>query len=216
MSIWIYVLLGWLLGSFCGAYAYRWPRGLSMLNPLRSQCPHCQSVIAWVDNIPLISFLLLRGKSRCCGKPISWDYFCIELSSVLLYPVIIWPFRADPMWIQLEWSVFFFFLLIQTFIDLRHRLIPDEISLGGTVLGLAFAFAHTPVENFLILRGIGAAVGFGFFWIIAKTYTWWTQREGLGMGDMKLLMMIGSFLTVWSIFYVIFLSSLIGLLAGLV
>lgn len=215
MHLWVYIALGWLLGSFCGAYVYRWPRGISILNPIRSHCPHCNAIIPWYLNIPIFGFLILKEKAQCCGQPIPWDYFWIELCSLVLYPIVIFNFQSAPIWIQLEWSIFFYFLLVQSFIDFRHRLIPDEISLGGTLLGLLFSFAHEPVGSFLLLRAIGAAVGFGVFWIIAKSYTWITKREGLGMGDMKLLMMIGSFLTVWGIFYVIFLSSLIGLIAGL-
>lgn len=211
-----YIILGWLLGSFCGAYVYRWPQGLSMLKPLRSFCPQCNATIPWYDNIPLLSFILLRGKSRCCGKPISWDYFWVELTSFVLYPIVIWNFRRSSVLVQVEWSVFFYLLLVQTFIDLKHRLIPDQVSLGGTLAGLAFSWAHEPAFVFFKLRLIGALTGFGFFWIVAKVYTWRTGREGLGMGDMKLLMMIGSFLTVWGIFYVVFLSSLIGLIAGMI
>jgi leader peptidase (prepilin peptidase) / N-methyltransferase len=214
MPLWFYIILGWVLGSFCGAYVYRWPREISMLKPRRSQCPHCETTIPWHNNIPIFSFIFLRAKTQCCQKPIAWDYFWIEITSLVLFPIVLYPFQNAPVLIQLEWSIFFYFLLIQSFIDFRHRLIPDEISLGGTALGLAFSFAHTPADSFLALRALGAALGFLSFWSIAKAYTWYSKRDGLGMGDMKLIMMIGSFLTVWGVFYVIFLSSIIGLLIG--
>ncbi len=217
MPIYIYILLAWVIGSFCGAYAYRWPRSMSMLKPRFSHCPSCKAPIPFYHNIPLISFVLLRGKSACCKKSIAWDYFIIELTSVVLYPIVIYPFLQASFLIQLQWTVFFYFLLVQTFIDLRHRLIPDEISLGGTILGLAFSFAYGPDSwQYLKWRLLGAIVGFGSLWLIAKLYKLYSGQEGLGMGDMKLMMMIGSFLAIFGVFQVIFVSSIIGLVVGIV
>jgi leader peptidase (prepilin peptidase)/N-methyltransferase len=216
MQLWFYVLMGWVMGSFCGAYIHRWPQGQSMLKPLFSHCPSCGKAIPFYHNIPVLSYIWLKGRSACCQTPISIDYFLIELCSLIFFPAFLYPFHQASAWIQLQWSVFFYFLLVQTFIDLRHRLIPDQISLGGTLLGIAFSFAYGEyATDFLVNRCFGALVGFGSLWLIAKLYMLQTQREGLGMGDMKLLMMAGSFLGFLAVFYVIFISSVIGLIYGI-
>ncbi len=215
MPLWFYIPIGWVLGSFCGAYVYRWPREMSMLKPIFSHCPKCKKNIPFYHNIPVLSYIILGGKSACCKQPIAIDYLLIELSSLLFYPIFIYPFHDASVWIQLQWTIFFYFLLVQAFIDIRHRLIPDQITLLGTILGLSFSFAYAPhAIDFLIGRSLGALAGFGSLWTIAKVYSWKTGREGLGMGDMKLLLMIGSFLSITGIFLVIFLSSVIGLLVG--
>jgi len=208
---WVFsFLLGLCVGSFINVVAWRWPRGQSVVYP-SSHCPKCQEKISWFDNIPLLSYLLLRGKCRSCGEKISLRYPVIELISGLLSVLAFWCFGLS-IWYLIYYG-FLSALFTASIIDLEHRLIPDEISIGGAVLGVGIAFlpSHllTPLETFF-----GAVVGFLLIFIIAQLYYLFTKREGMGMGDAKLLGMIGAFLGWRALGGIVFLGSLLGIIIG--
>ena len=202
-------LLGLALGSFLNVVIYRLPRGLSLVRP-RSFCPRCGHGLRWYENIPLVSYLLQKGRCRSCGERISPRYPLVELSSGLLILLFFksygWP----------AGGIFYLFsllLLAAALIDLEHRLIPDEISLGGLLVGLALSPWNPLVSPFEALSG--ALCGAGAFYLLGEFYAWLRGREGLGGGDHKLLGLIGSFLGPWRLFPVVFLAAASGVLAAL-
>ncbi|RUM87251.1 MAG: prepilin peptidase [Thermodesulfatator sp.] len=202
-------LLGLALGSFLNVVIYRLPRGLSLVRP-GSFCPHCGHALRWYENLPLLSFLLQRGRCRGCGKPISLRYPMVELMSGLL---ILLAFKRFGWPAGGIFYLFFLLLLAATFIDLEHRIIPDEISLGGLVAGLILSPWNPLVTPFLAFTG--ALCGAGAFYLLGEFYSWIRGREGLGGGDHKLLALIGAFLGPWRLFPVIFLAAASGVLTAL-
>ena len=210
LSLFFSFVFGALVGSFLNVCAHRLPREESIVRP-RSRCPNCGTPIKWYDNIPLLSYLLLRGRCRHCKAPISKRYLFLELFSALFSLVLN---------IRFGWSVsyllFFSFvaaLLLVSAIDFAHQIIPDEISLPGILVGLVFSFWNplvSPKEAFL-----GALCGAGSLYLIGEFYFFLTKREGLGGGDLKLLAFIGAFLGLQSLLPVIFWASLVGALSGI-
>ncbi|MDH4316836.1 MAG: prepilin peptidase [Desulfobulbaceae bacterium] len=204
-------LIGSIIGSFLNVVIFRLPEeGASIVFP-SSHCPRCKSAIGWYDNVPIISYLLLRGKCRKCNATISLQYPLVELCMALLSAGLFRKFD-----ISFEFFFYFLFcasLLVIIFIDLHHQIIPDSISLGGIVLGFGGAFFNHGVSP--LQSGLGILVGGGFFYLFALSYYLITKRDGLGGGDIKLLAMIGAFLGWQSILFVIFASSLSGSFVGL-
>ncbi|NPB09844.1 MAG: prepilin peptidase [Thermodesulfobacteria bacterium] len=202
-------VLGALVGSFLNVCAYRLPRGESIVSP-RSRCPSCKTPIRWYDNIPILSYLLLRGRCRFCRAPIPKRYPAVELITALLSLSLVARFGFSIPYFFL--FAFTAALLVVSLIDLEFQIIPDEISLPGIVLGLLFSPWNpltTPLEALL-----GALCGAGGLYLVAEFYYFFTKREGLGGGDLKLLSMIGAFLGVRSLVPVVFISSLVGALTG--
>lgn len=209
----IYVLLflcGAVLGSFYNVLIYRLPRNLSVVSP-PSHCPSCGSKIRWYDNVPILSYLLLRGKCRDCGSRISLQYPLVELSSGLLavFSYLRWGFSLD----ALVMFAFFSALLVVSLIDLKFFILPDIITVPGIFLGLASSLFRediTPMESFA-----GGLVGFLIPFLIYIYYLKFRKMEGLGFGDVKLLSMIGSFTGIYGVLCALFLGSLTGLLFAL-
>ncbi|QJA05855.1 prepilin peptidase [Thermosulfurimonas marina] len=202
-------LLGLALGSFLNVVIYRLPRGLSLATP-GSFCPHCGHRLRWYENLPLLSYLLQKGRCRSCGGIISWRYPLVELTSGLL---ILFTFERFGWPAGAIFYLFSLLLLAATFIDLEHRIIPDEITLGGLLLGLALSPWNPLVTPFRAL--VGALCGAGAFYLLGEFYAWLRGREGLGGGDHKLLALIGAFLGPWRLFPVVFLAAASGLGAAL-
>jgi leader peptidase (prepilin peptidase) / N-methyltransferase len=198
-------LFGLLIGSFLNVCIYRLPRDLSVVMP-RSFCPECGKPIAARDNIPLFSYLLLRGRCRDCSQPIGWRYPVVEFSTAVLFATIVARYGWSAT--SLRWMLFEALLMALFWTDLEERILPDELTLGGILAGAAFAvFTTTPgVMGELLLprrkaywrslaeSGIGGICLAAPTWLLAFTYSYFRNREMLGFGDVKLLMLIGIFL----------------------
>ena len=213
MNSWVLIIfvfaMGAAIGSFLNVCIYRLPQDLSIAAP-RSFCPACRTPIRAYDNIPILSFLLLGGKCRKCRAPISWRYPLVEALTGGLALALF-------LKLALTFSFFCYFcfaavLVVITFIDLDHRLIPDAISLPGILIGFLLSFlAVTPgVWNSLL----GIVIGGGSLYLVAVVYEFVTKREGMGGGDVKLLAMIGAWLGWKAVLFTLFFSSLTGSLVG--
>jgi len=202
-------LFGAAMGSFANVLIHRLPRGASIVTP-GSRCPSCGTGIRWYDNIPVLSYFVLRGRCRACGKTISPRYPLVETLSGLLFVSVVIRFGIQPATVVL--ALFSWALLVITFIDLDHRIIPDVLSLPGIVLGLAYSLAPgfpRPVDS-----ALGVAAGAGFLLLILYAYEKIMGEEGMGLGDVKLLGMIGAFLGWQALPVTIMVSSLTGSVVG--
>ena len=207
LYLWIF-FLGACIGSFLNVCIYRIPAGLSIVSP-PSRCPQCETKIRWWQNIPMFSWLLLRGKCATCKAKISVRYLLVEILTGLLFLQIFMMFEFHPA--TLVFWTFAAALVTLTFIDLDHQIIPDIISLPGIILGLV-TVSLTPLTWSNSILGI--LLGGGSLWLIAIIYEFLTKNEGMGGGDIKLLAMIGAFLGWKAILPVIFISSCLGTLIG--
>jgi leader peptidase (prepilin peptidase)/N-methyltransferase len=203
--------LGSCIGSFLNVCIHRLPADQSIVRP-RSRCPGCATPIAWHDTIPLLSWLWLRARCRACGQPISARYPLVEAATgglAVLAVAVLGPTPAAVVAFAFSAA-----LLLITFIDLDHRIIPDEVSLPGILAGLGAAFLPGGIEPADALGG--AVLGGGVLWAIAWSYERLTGIEGMGYGDVKLLGMIGAFLGWQAIPAVLIVASIAGSLAGAV
>ena len=204
-------LLGGIVGSFLNVVILRLPEDQSIVFPA-SHCPGCRTSIKWYDNIPVISYILLRGRCRQCRIRISMQYPLVELLMALLATGLFYIFGLSaPFFIYFVFSAA---LLAIIFIDFHHQIIPDAISLPGIVVGFAAAFVNPQVS--WQSAGLGILIGGGSLYALAIGYYLLTKREGMGGGDIKLLAMIGAFLGWQSLPFVVFCSSLLGSIAGFI
>lgn len=203
-------IFGAAVGSFLNVCIFRLPAHSSILKPL-SQCPHCHHPIRFYDNIPLVSFVVLRGKCRDCGGTISWRYPLVELITAVLSLLLFLKFG-----LTLRFLILFIFtavLIVITFIDLDHQIIPDILTLPGIPIFflLAIFVVRIPWPEALI----GLLIGGGVLFAIAFFYELISKREGMGGGDIKLLAMIGGFLGWKSLVFILLFSSFFGALVGI-
>lgn len=202
-------LVGAAFGSFLNVCIYRWPLGESVIRP-RSRCPGCHTVIAWYDNLPVLSWLILRGRCRHCGRRIPVQYPAVELAVALVWlGMALW---LGPGLAAVRGALFLTIVLGIAIIDGRHRIIPDQLSLGGTVLGLALA--AWPGGFPFLTAALGAAVGYLFMWGIKLGGEALLKKPALGVGDIHMMAMIGAFLGVTGALLTVFLGSALGLLIG--
>jgi len=198
-------VLGLCLGSFLNVCIFRLPHELSLVRP-PSTCPHCNRPIAWRDNIPVVSWLLLKGRCRHCREPISAQYPIVEaavgaiwVAAALAYGVTAHALAA---------ALFGTILLGIAITDARHYLIPDEYTWGGLVLGLALSL--TAGVDGLLRAVLGAAVGFGLLLAVARVGQWVFKEEAMGGGDIKMMAMVGSFVEWKGVLLTLFLGALLG------
>ncbi|MDX2434049.1 MAG: prepilin peptidase [Desulfobacterales bacterium] len=205
------LIFGASVGSFLNVVILRLPEeGASIVFP-GSRCPKCLHDLKWYDNVPVISFILLKKQCRYCGVPISWQYPLVELTMALLSLALLFKFGFT-----YGLPIYFAFtaaLLVVIVIDFYHKIIPDVISLSGIVIGFACSFIN-PVITWQ-QSGIGLLVGGGSLYAVAAGYYLFTKREGMGGGDIKLLAMIGAFLGWQSLPFVVFGSSILGAVVGI-
>ena len=203
-------LLGAIVGSFLNVCVHRIPSGGSIIFPA-SHCPTCKHHIRFFDNIPIISYILLRGKCRNCNEKISRIYPLTELLTAVMS-----LFLFQKYGLSFEYLFSFVFtctLIVVTFIDLKHQIVPDMITLPGIPL---FALAAIFCMNVTLMDSIiGILAGGGFLLLVALGYKLLTKREGMGGGDIKLLAMLGGFLGWQSLWFVIMAASFIGAVAGI-
>ncbi len=206
----IALVAGLLVGSFLNVLIYRLPRSESVVMG-RSRCTKCRKDIAWYDNIPVVSFVVLKGRCRHCASPISPRYPIVELISGLIAVSLV--SRYGLTLLSLWMYMFLAMLLVITLIDWSHRIIPDVLSLGGIVLGWVGALICLPVG--LTDSLIGTVAGGGLLFAIAGAYKIIRRVDGMGGGDIKLMAMIGAFLGWQMIFPVLLLASFAGAAYGI-
>ena len=220
---------GACVGSFLNVCIYRIPRDESVVKP-RSHCPNCGMMIPWYLNIPVFSWLALRGKCAKCKQPISFRYTLVELLTAMLFLAVYmkWALPAQMHMIPIEhfaivpvyWLVLAGFVL-GTFVDFEHFIIPDSVTIGGMIAGPIIS-ALVPMLHGqeiwwkgLMHSSIGLAVGFGSLFAIAELGTRAFKKEAMGFGDVKLMGAIGAFLGWKAVLFTIFASSMLGSVAGL-
>jgi leader peptidase (prepilin peptidase)/N-methyltransferase len=219
------IVIGAVIGSFLNVCIYRIPEG-SLLSPARSVCRSCQKIIPWYHNIPIASFVLLRGRSACCNNRISWQYPAVEgLTAIVFGCLFIWfpfvssrsglPRVVEPDLLRyLHASILSSVLIVSSAIDLRHMIIPDRISIPMIVASPIVAGLHPELS--LEQSLIGIAAGAGVLYAIAWLYWLVRRRVGLGFGDVKLLAFVGGWLGATSVLPTILVASMAGSAAGLI
>ncbi len=211
-QLWIFVafLFGAAAGSFLNVCIYRIPENRSVIRP-RSSCPHCGKPIRFLDNIPILSWIFLKGSCRECGEPVSARYLIIEVLAGLLSTVLFMHFDFSLHFL----AVFAFCcaLVVITFIDLDHQIIPDAITLPG--IPICFLLSVLVLKLNWLDALLGIVIGGGSLYLIAFGYRFFAHREGMGMGDVKLLAMLGAFLGWKSLIFILLVSSFLGSLVGL-
>jgi leader peptidase (prepilin peptidase)/N-methyltransferase len=202
-------LLGLFLGSFMNVCIYRLPRKLSPVRP-RSGCPKCGHMLAWYENVPVLSYLFLRGKCRSCGIRISPMYPIIEsITGAMFLAGYLWYGPSALLIVRLLFGCAMIVLFV---IDLQHRILPNVITLPGIVVGFLLSEVAGPGW---LASAIGIAVGAGSLFVIAEVYYRVRHEEGLGMGDVKMLGMIGAFLGWKLVLVTLVLSSVAGSIVGI-
>ncbi|XGC81561.1 A24 family peptidase [Bdellovibrio bacteriovorus] len=205
-----FFVLGAIFGSFANVIIYRLPKDESVVKP-RSYCYACKTPIKWYDNIPIFSWFILKGRCRHCKAKYSFRYPLVELIMAALFALSFYYLGFS--WSLIEYLIFIFGLVVCTFIDLDHMILPDEFTLSGIVIGLVGA-ALNPHREFMDAFW-GVLMGGGFLWGMAYIYYLLTKNEGMGGGDIKLLAWIGALLGWKAIPFVIMTSAIVGSVVGL-
>lgn len=222
-----------MIGSFLNVVIYRLPAGLSVVRP-RSRCPRCERWIPWHENIPVLSFLFLGAKCRGCRAHISWRYPGVEALTGALFVAATWLLLRDGLggaerWIHLAAAFVYLGLLVAlTFIDIDHRILPDRLTKPGMAAGAVFSVllpalqgpggitSLPPAGEALLLSLAGMALGYGSIWIVGWLGEKAFRREAMGLGDAKLLAMVGAFSGPKGVLLAGALGLLVGLVTGLV
>ena len=206
------IILGGIWGSFANVCIHRIPLNQSVAVK-RSYCPNCGKTIKWFDNIPLISFILLRGKCRDCNKKIGSQYFLVELLSVLSFLLIYYLFGISIT--SLLFAILSIFFIIIFFIDLKHFIIPNTLTFPLMAIGFIKSFdpnLNTSIFPNYLNSLLGGIIGYLIIWTIIYLYKKFRNIEGMGLGDAKLLSAIGFWFGWISLPFIIFISSLVALL----
>lgn len=202
-------IVGAFFGSFLNVCIYRLPRGESIVWP-GSHCPSCRQPVAPYDNVPLLSYLLLRGKCRRCKAAISFRYPLVELLNGIAYMLVLWRFGVT--WPAIAYAAFCSALIVVSGIDLEHQIIPDRITLPGMAVGLVAASTILPIT---LVNGLfGVTAGGGLLWLLAWLSPYLFGKEGMGGGDIKLMGMVGAFLGWKPALLTIMLGAISGSVVG--
>ncbi len=224
-------LFGLAIGSFLNVCIIRIPARKSIVMPA-SACPKCGAPIRPYDNLPVLSWLLLGGKCRACKAKISGMYPLVELLTALLFFGCYLAFGLTTE--ALKWAIFSALMIVLVFTDLRERILPDAVNYTGFALGLALSFATRPTDGTALWVAnrmfefpppapvisfvdalLGAALGSGLLWLVSEAYFRLRGREGMGMGDVKMMLLVGAFLGAKRTLLTIFAGSLLGSILGL-
>lgn len=239
---WVYpalsFVLGAIIGSFLNVCIYRLPREESLVLP-RSACPSCGAPIAWHDNVPILSYLWLRGTCRSCRAPISWRYPVVELVTACLFFFMHRQVFADPTrydaGVLIAHLLLVCGLIVATFVDFDHRIIPDEITKTGMVAGPLLSAIYPPLQSrldaaflweprrpaegtgeallaSLVGMAVGAGMIYGLGWVGKRLF----KKEAMGFGDVKLMGMVGAFLGWQAAFLAFWIAPVLGLVYGVV
>ena len=203
-------VVGATAGSFLNVCIWRLPLGESVAYPA-SHCPTCGAPIRIRDNIPLLSYFLLWGRCHACGTHISLRYPAVELTTAIAATVLLYHFGLSPT--LAVYGIFVAALIVISFIDIDHQIIPDVISLPGIAVGVVLSALGYGVP--VVDSAIGAVLGGGLLYLVAVGYQAWTGREGMGGGDIKLLAMIGAFLGWRGVLVTLLLGSFSGAVTGI-
>jgi leader peptidase (prepilin peptidase)/N-methyltransferase len=198
-------LVGLMIGSFLNVCTLRWPEDESVVFP-GSHCPKCGEPIRWYDNVPVLGYVLLRGRCRACREPISLQYPLVELATGLVWAGMF--SYAGLSFEALRGTLLLTILFGIALTDARFYIIPDQFSLGGLVLGLGLAFLPGGIDALDAL--IGAIVGFGLLGSVAVVGKWMLKKDAMGLGDIKMMAMVGAFLGWAGVFLTVFLGALLG------
>ena len=212
-------IFGSIVGSFLNVCIYRLPKGRSVIVP-GSRCPNCDAAIRWHDNIPILSYIFLGGKARCCKARISFRYFIVETLTASAFLIFFSAFGLTPKFFA--YAIMVSGLIVATFVDFEIQEIPDEVSMGGLAVGLALAAAFPSILNEAArLNGFlssvfGALAGGGMIYVMGMLGEFAFKKEAMGGGDVKLLAMIGAFigwrLTVLTFFLAPVFGSVVGII----
>ena len=221
-------LAGLLIGSFLNVCIYRLPRDLSVVRP-RSHCPGCEKQIAWYDNIPVLSFLILGGRCRHCHERIPLRYPLVELATAAAFSLCV--AQLGLTWPAAKYAMLSAILITLVATDLEERILPDEFTLGGTVLGIALS-GLVPLDpgiaTFLVWGALGprwssvvesvtgALLGSGLIWGFASLYGKIRKRDVLGLGDVKMIAMLGAFLGLEEALLILCVAGFVGSLVGVI
>lgn len=227
MDYFFVALLGLSWGSFCNVMIHRIPREISLVSrdKARSACPKCSAKIHWYQNVPIFSYLFLRGRCAQCREPISWRYLLVEVLTMLVFIAVYYvqvkhqmniePLGAWQFWAELVKNWYFFLSLIAViFIDIEFRIIPDRFSLGNWIVALVAAVAWGAPHWIESL--VGGLMGFGLFFLLAWFYERFRKVEGLGMGDVKMMGWLGAWLGFESVPLIVLGASVAGIAVGLI
>ncbi|MDE3195124.1 MAG: prepilin peptidase [Acidobacteriota bacterium] len=225
------LLFGLLIGSFLNVCIHRWPRDLSVVAP-RSHCVHCRRQIAWFDNIPVVSFIVLRARCRNCEEKIHWRYPTVELLTGLCFAAFVSEYGLTL--VAAKYCIFAALLIGMVFSDLDTLILPDQFTIGGFFIGMAFSFFVTmPDKTFVFMLDlfgarlphnlespVEAAFG-GLFpafclWLMGWLFEKVRHKEGLGFGDVKMIAAIGAFLGIRGTLYTVIGGSVLGSIVGIV
>lgn len=227
MTLLLAALFGLVIGSFLNVCIYRLPRDLGVVTP-RSFCPECGAPVAAFDNIPVLSYLLLRGQCRTCRLPIGWRYPFVEVITATVFALVGQRYGVSPP--GLKWIIFACLMIVLFFTDLEERLLPDELTLGGLLIGIAFAFFvpvpsslgnlllsdfHAGARTFIILAASVLLLTLPI-WGIAAFYSRLRGRDALGLGDVKLLACLAAFLGFENGIEAMLIASLGGSVIGVI
>ena len=230
MEIALAFLAGLLIGSFLNVCIFRLPRDLSVASPARSFCPGCETTIAWYDNIPLLSFAMLRGRSRCCKEAIPLRYPVVEFSTAIAFAASVALFGVTLE--SLKYCLYSAIMIDLVVTDFEVRILPDEFTLGGTLLGLALAWwvpmeldaapilffflGMQPEERVfsLVESALGAAIPSLLLWFVAWAFEKIRHKEGMGFGDIKMMALIGSFFGLRPALFTLVLASVVSAVTG--